>query len=307
MDRRPLRGDKRVDRLRSLLTRSVAVGAVAIGALPAVAPPPPCSIAEIGRLVAGDDGLHVSESATREFLAGDVLLQLNSHTLRSCSDLTDALTEARDRELARLFLIRRTSRMEAVALRPPAVLAAAPTAREWFPKPTPTPVPIQSGEVPDVRGLLEQFLEYGRTLRTSLPLLTTQPWTRRLSDLQRTYEQQRVAAQSVATLEPILAYYRTVVAILAYKEATAAERSTHEMGQKRPQPNAIVPYHSDSEVSTWLERYPFLAPSVVQAPDTTRFVGWGEGNGTWVPDRAVELLVDHALAEGQALAERLSQ
>ena len=292
---------------------------------------PTCLESDIGRVAITADGLRLTDSATQGLHAGDVLVQLNSHLLHNCADLTGALSEARAHQLARLFLVRRERGLEAVALQSTTAVAVAPAAAPVIQaagpapmpavvstpvqvvvptptpvaEPTPTPVTIGTSDVGAVRATLNELQEFGKTLRASLPVVTAQPWAREVSDLQRVYERRRAETPSTQALAPILAYYQSIADILVYKDKVSAERAAHEMGQKRPQPNAVFEYHSGTPVSGWLQHYPFLQVSVIDAPETTKFVGWGEGNGTWVPDRAIELLVEHALADGDALGQRL--
>jgi hypothetical protein len=278
-----------------------------------------CPENEMGRVVDTAEGLQISDAAAG-LRAGDVLVQLNSHLLRGCDDLTDALAEARSQHLTRLFLVRRDHGLAAVALPPTAAVtvAAAPVIHAAAPpppqvvaatpapvvEPTPMPDTLAPSGAPAVRASLNELQQFGRTLHAALPALRAQPWARRVSDLRRTLDGRRAEAPAVQALTPLLDYYQTAADILGYKEQTAVERSTHEMGQKPPQPDAVFEYHNGTQVSTWLERYPFLQDSVVDAPGFS-FIGVGERNGTWVPDRAVALLVEHALADGDAMGRRL--
>ena len=59
----------------------------------------------------------------------------------------------------------------------------------------------------------------------------------------------------------------------------------------------FVPYFSDSEVPHWLARYPFLQESLEASPSA--FGRFGERAGNWNPDRATDLLWEHA-REGTA-------
>jgi hypothetical protein len=278
-----------------------------------------CPGDEMGRVVDTAEGLQISDAAAG-LRAGDVLVQLNSHLLRGCDDLADALAEARSQHLTRLFLVRREHGLAAVALPPTAaatVAAAAPVIPPAAPTPlqvvaaTPAPVvaptPLQGtlapSDAPAVRASLNELQQFGRALHAALPALKAQPWARRVRDLRRALDGRRAEAPAVQALTPLLDYYQTAADILGYKEQTVVERSTHELGQKPPQTDAVFEYHNGTQVSTWLERYPFLQDSVVDAPRVS-FIG-GERNGTWVPDRAIALLVDHALADGDAIGRRL--
>jgi hypothetical protein len=166
------------------------------------------------------------------------------------------------------------------------------------PVPTPTPVAIGPSSVGSVRSILTGLLDLGHTLQANLPLLTAQPWARQVSDLREAYEKRRTDVPAVGAVEPILAYYQTVAEILLYKE-----KAVREADHVRPQPNVALDYNTGSQVSAWLHRYPFLQESVVERPG--RGIIGGESSGRWSPDRAVELLVQHALADADALRQRL--
>lgn len=279
---------------------SIVVGfLVAAFALTVDAEPPACPDTEFGRVVVTRDGLQVVEPGAEEVQPDDILVQLNSHRLRTCADLGQALKEARERQLAPLLLVRRDQELEAVLLRQssaePGVAAAAPVA---VPVTTPTPVAIGPSSVGSVRSTLAELLELGHTLQANLPLLTAQPWARKVSGLREAYERRRTNVPAVAAVEPILAYYQIVAEILLYKE-----KAVREADHVRPQPNVALNFNTGSQVSTWLHRYPFLQESVVERPG--RGIIGGESSGRWSPDRAVELLVQHALADGEALRQRL--
>jgi len=268
-------------------------------ALTVEAEPPACPDTEFGRVVVTRDGLQVVEPGAEEVQSDDILVQLNSHRLRTCADLGQALKEARERQLAPLLLVRRDQELEAVLLRQsPAETGVAAAAPVMVPVPTPTPVAIGPSSVGSVRSILTELLDLGHTLQANLPLLTAQPWARQVSDLREAYEKRRTDVPAVGAAEPILAYYQTVAEILLYKE-----KAVREADHVRPQPNVALDYNTGSQVSAWLHRYPFLQESVVERPG--RGIIGGESSGRWSPDRAVELLVQHALADADALRQRL--
>jgi hypothetical protein len=264
-------------------------------ALPAGAVTTTCPDTSVASVVVTADGLHVIKPGTEEIQADDVLVQLNSHVLRTCADLARAMKEARERRLAPLLLVRRRHELAAIVLHQQPSMAVAAPAQQ-----TPTPVPIGASDIEPIRHTLADLRELGRSLRANFPLLTAQPWARRVSDLRQAYEQRRTTMPAVRAIEPILAYYETVADILKYKE-----RAAREAGYTRPRPNVTLGYNSGSQVSAWLRRYPFLQASVTEPPEKTAFVGWAESNGRWSPDHAVALLVERALADGDALARRL--
>jgi len=269
-------------------------------ALPLKAEPPACQDTEIGHVVVSRDGLRVVEPGAEEVQPDDILVQLNSHTLRTCADLGQALKEARERQLAPLLLVRRERELEAVLLRLPSqetdVGTTGPVA--VVPAATATAVAIGPSSVGSVRDTLARLLDLGHALQASLPLVTAQPWVRQVSDLQEAYEKRRAEVPAVGAVEPVLAYYQTIAEILLYKE-----KALRQAGYLRPQPNVALDYNTGSQISTWLRRYPFLQESVIERPG--RGIIGGESSGRWSPDRAVQLLVQHAVADGDALRRRL--
>ena len=263
-----------------------------------------CRDSVIGRVVVTADGLQIDESFAEGLRPDDILIQLNGRALRTCADLTQAAAEARAHQLALLLLVRQANEMRAIVLQPPETATAKPLAAAAvaeLPKPTPTAFAIAPSEAATVGEMVAQLGALGRAMQGSLPLLTSQPWARHVSELRRTYDDRQAATPAIRAVEPILDEYQTVGEILIYKEAAA-----RAAGNTRPQPNVTLPYNTGSQVSAWLRRHPFLQGSVVEPPEKTAFAGWGEGNGLWSPDRAVELLVEQALADGDALAGRVA-
>ena len=285
-------------RLGSVYLLVFFVGALAF---PAGAQSPSCQAAAIGALATTADGLRVVAPTALELRADDVLLQLNGQVLRRCADLRRALAEVRRHPVAVLLLVRRNGGMEAVALgqspRPPTGVVAAAAAPPATPTPTVTPVAFSPSDVAAIRDMLDRLLHFGRTLRAALPVLSPQPWTRDVHDLQQLYDARRAQLPALTAVEPILGYYRTVADIVAYKEN--AERAA---GYLRPRPDVVLDYSSDWAVGEWLRRYSFLRASVVR-PSVS--VGGLERAGRWSPDHAVKLLVEQALADGAALEQQL--
>ncbi|HUI27764.1 MAG TPA: hypothetical protein VL403_16900, partial [Candidatus Kryptonia bacterium] len=262
-----------------------------------------CQDSLIGRIVVTAEGLQVDETFAQGLRPDDTLLQLNSHLLRSCADLTRAVAEAHERQLELLLLVRREHELRAVMLQAPVTAAAKPLAAAAAvapPNPTPTAVAIAPTDVDPVREMLAQLRDFGGSLQASLPVLTSQPWARQVHELRSAYERRQQVTPAVQALAPILDDYQTVAEILVYKED-----AVRALGNSRPRPNMTLRYNTGSQVTGWLRRHPFLQASVVEPPEQTTFAGWAEGNGLWSPDRAVALLVERALSDGDALARRL--
>jgi hypothetical protein len=273
-----------------------------------------CPETHIGRVVSTDQGLRLEEAATPPLQSGDVLVQLNNHRLMTCAELTDALNEAQRNKLAALFLVQRNGKTEvalveypaatgAVALaaaqpaltRPPVMTAVPPT-----PPPTAALTPSTQAETEAARAFVAELVSFGRELQAREPLPMSQPWVQRIEQLRRTYAEQ-VGGAGVSAAEPILAYYETVAEILVYKE-----NATRDRRDLRAKSEVVLEYHPASPVEGWLRRYPFLQPSVIREPETVHFIVEGDRNGQWAPDRAVALLVEHAVSEGTALSAKLA-
>lgn len=78
-----------------------------------------CPDTSLGLIDATERGLRVAEAHAGELRDEDIVLQLNSHLLPTCAALDEALAEARNRNLALLLLIARSSVVRSVLLRPP--------------------------------------------------------------------------------------------------------------------------------------------------------------------------------------------
>jgi len=98
-----------------------------------------------------------------------------------------------------------------------------------------------------------------------------------------------------SAVDTILGYHRTARDIQRAKieHLNRRDRDVRAAGYS-------IPYHSDSEVPRWLARYPFLRDSLKASPSD-----WGplgERSGYWDPNRALELLWEHARADTEKLA-----
>jgi len=98
-----------------------------------------------------------------------------------------------------------------------------------------------------------------------------------------------------SAVDAILGYHRTARDICRAKIEflNKRERDVRAAGYS-------IPYHSDSEVPRWLARYPFLRDSLRASPSD--WGNFGERSGYWDPDRALELLWEHARADTAKLA-----
>lgn len=257
-----------------------------------------CYDADVGEVEPSGNGVRVTRPADDNLRVGDVIEQINSHLLRSCSDFADALSESRTRHLALLLLVRRQRELAGVVLRGHTADSVAKVASP--PGPSPTPAQIGPVDARSVRNVLGDLLKLGTAMRASQPLLTPQPWVRQTEELRHRCEQAYASVSGLQAVAPIVGYYQTIADILVYKE-----KATHTAGYTRPQPNIVLGFHTGSQVSQWLRQYGFLEASIIAPPEQTAYAGWAEGNGRWLPDRAIELLIERAITEGGALDQHL--
>lgn len=290
-----------------------------------------CADPVIGRVSTADGNVRVTTPRTSGLESNDVLLQLNSHRLHVCEDLANALEEARAKGLDVLLLVERDGRVRAVRVELPAqpqIVAAAPvaTGEDAAPgkvptgspvaspkhaatakasptaeRPTAIPTQLTSADRAQVGEAIAEANLFGHDLQDSLPLLSSQPWLGRLQDLLDDQARRREQSEAASAIEPIFAYYETIAEILAY-----AEKATRDARRRRSRAELILEYDSTSEVNEWLKRYPFLVESVIELPKQITFLTRGERPGRWRPNRAIELLVERALAEGADSARALT-
>ena len=109
----------------------------------------------------------------------------------------------------------------------------------------------------------------------------------------------RPGATALSYIAETLGYYRTASDI---RHFSADFQSRHQVDVRSGEA-LTMPYHTDSEVTRWVEVYPFLRASLLEAPRETRFPIPGEAAGRWSPDRAAELLWEHARSRVSRLAE----
>lgn len=289
-----------------------------------------CADSPIGRVSTADGNVRVTVPHVPGLESNDILLQLNSHRLHVCDDLAGALEEARGKGLDVLLLVERKGRVHAVRVElpvQPQIAAAAPvaTVADTVPaqvptrspvtsptqpppvsptaaRPTAVPTPLTSADVALVREAIVEANQLGHELQDSLPLLSSQPWLGRLRRLLDDQARRRERNEAAAAAEPIFAYYETIAQILAY-----AEKATRDARRRRSRAQLVLEYDSTSDVSGWLKRYPFLAESVIEPPKEITFLAHGERPGRWLPNRAIELLVERALAEGTDEARAVTE
>jgi len=277
-----------------------------------------CPHSPVGDVAVANDELIVVRAATAALQSGDILVQLNSYSLHQCEDLARALQEAGDRHLIPVLIVRRNGALvtatlqESVAVGPEPILPAGTTG---FAGPTPTfaraalaasPLPSPTAVAAPPPGSSRSFDALVSALQAfsqQPPLLTSRPYLDRLAALRGTYETLRAQDPRVAAAEPIMDYYATVAAILAYKDEHVKDEGGGDTGQRvegrRRQTDVAFSYLSDGPVPGWIQHYAFLAPAVVREPITR---GDWELTGRWVPDEAVRLLLERAKMATEALA-----
>ncbi|MFQ5667037.1 MAG: hypothetical protein ACE5I7_11470, partial [Candidatus Binatia bacterium] len=207
---------------RILIPASVALSVlIAASHGPLQAATAACAGTRLGRVVESPGGMRVVAPELPSLHAGDLLLQLNSHRLRTCADLRAALAEARKQQLAGLLLVRRGHATDGVVVMAPQEVALISPATATPRPPTPVPTPIRQADVQQVRDAVQAMIAFGRRLQAQLPLPASQPVTRQVRELREAYERWRARVPAVNVVEPILGYYETASDILAYRDAAA--------------------------------------------------------------------------------------
>ena len=140
------------------------------------------------------------------------------------------------------------------------------------------------------------FGELDRYERVELPIAI---YERQLEETEG-----RIATLAFGTDEPSLGVHAAVTAILEYHHTARDIRRTKiaSLDKLKRDARAVsspLPYLSDSEVPRWVVHYPFLRESLGASPVLGNS---GEAAGSWYPDRATELLWEHARADTRELA-----
>ena len=140
------------------------------------------------------------------------------------------------------------------------------------------------------------FDELDRYARVELPIAI---YERHLEETEA-----RIAALDFETDDSAMAVHAAVATILAYHHTARDIRRTKiasfdKLRRDERAASSSVPYFSDSEIPRWVVRYPFLSESLEASPSQGSF---GEVAGSWYPDRATELLWEHARSDTLELA-----
>lgn len=249
---------------------------------------------------------------------GDVIEQVNNQLLQNCRSYQRAVQEAKKDKKALLLLVNTKKGKQAIAFeraiwQEPEKKAAEAVASLKTLLETSLPPAVQS----QVHPLGDEAVNALRELESAVPSPRAlyMPGSLRQYEqkLQQTQEQisalrnsaQGEAGQRVlAGVQVILGHYQAAQEIWQYK-AKRIELTKPDL-RKGEQAiySASLPYFFDSPVLVWVDRYPFLKPTIVSAPYEKRF---GEEPGEWKPDEALRLLWREAKEETDKLTSWLQK
>jgi hypothetical protein len=298
--------------------RLLTAGLLAAVAAVAGAAAPPC---EEGRdqtglgLAPGDGVLAVAAvdpdtpAAAAGVRTGDVIVQVNAAVARACGDWARAVRDARAQRKALLLLVGRRGEDVAVALGAATwarTVAATPPPRLPRPEPpsvrrlveAPRPAPLPTGTSVSVEEILAAL--------AALAPADTEPtrlgeYRQALGRVERQVEtlaaRGSAPADVVTGLRTVLGYYEAAAVAWesAESQADLERRSRHALRNA----DATAGFFADSDVAALIDRFPFLADTVVReaSPGPAAF----ESGGLWRPYRARALL----WARGRDEAARL--
>ena len=264
---------------------------------------PGLPIAEIAQLTAG------SKVGLRP---GDVLEQVNSWPIRDCENYGRAVRDARQKQKAVLVLISRNGKRRPIFFEPEIWQRVNERKEEKQAVASLTKVleaPLPAAERGDSAAIGEQALAALRTLETLVDAARPLPmYERGLRDarmrLRALQRQSRddVEKRVMAGARVVFGYYETARAIRQYKhDYVGTERKDVRRGRAESYASASVPFFYDSPVTAWMDRYPFLRPSITDTPTKLGF-DFVEQPGRWNPDHAVTLLWQRARSETDKFA-----
>ena len=264
---------------------------------------PGLPIAEIAQLTAG------SKVGLRP---GDVLEQVNSWPIRDCENYGRAVRDARQKRKAVLVLISRNGKRRPIFFEPEIWQRVDDRKEEKQAVASLTTVleaPLPAAERSDSAAIGERALAALRTLETLVDAARPLPmYERGLRDarmrLRALHRQSRddVEKRIMAGARVVFGYYETARAIRQYKhDYVGTERKDVRRGRAESYASASVPFFYDSPVTAWMDRYPFLRPSITDTPTKLGF-DFVEQPGRWNPDHAVTLLWQRARSETDKFA-----
>lgn len=264
---------------------------------------PGLPIAEIAQLTAG------SKVGLRP---GDVLEQVNSWPIRDCENYGRAVRDALQKQKAVLVLISRNGKRRPIFFEPEIWQRVDERKEEKQAVASLTTVleaPLPAADRGDGAAIGEQALAALRTLETLVDGARPLPmYERGLRDARRRLRALRrqsrddVEKRVMAGARVLFGYYETARAIRQYKhDYVGTERKDVRRGRAESYASASVPFFYDSPVTAWMDRYPFLRPSITDTPTKLGF-DFVEQPGRWNPDHAVTLLWQRARSETDKFA-----
>lgn len=264
---------------------------------------PGLPIAEIAQLTAG------SKVGLRP---GDVLEQVNSWPIRDCENYGRAVRDARQKRKAVLVLISRNGKRRPIFFEPEIWQRVDERKEEKQAVASLTTVleaPLPAAERSDSAAIGERALAVLRTLETLVDAARPLPmYERGLRDarmrLRALQRQSRddVEKRVMAGARVVFGYYETARSIRQYKhDYVGTARKDVRRGRAESYASASVPFFYDSPVTAWMDRYPFLRPSITDTPTKLGF-DFVEQPGRWNPDHAVTLLWQRARSETDKFA-----
>jgi hypothetical protein len=255
----------------------------------------------------------LSQGARIGLLKGDVIEQINSWQAQDCQSYSRAVQDARSENKALLLLVLRKGRRQTLAFEPEIwqrrekeqkEKEAVVTLQTMLAKPLPA----------DVKG------KVGNTSTQALTILRELATVAVLPGKPQAYEQEVAKAKTqllaldqtsqgeaekrvTAGAQVVFGYYLTAQEILQYKQDFVNEsRKDLRKGRAATFVSSQVPYFLKSPVPGWINKYPFLSPSVSESPQMVNFL---ERPGHWDPDQAVLLLWEKAKEETKNFARWL--
>lgn len=264
---------------------------------------PGLPIAEIAQLTAG------SKVGLRP---GDILEQVNSWPIRDCENYDKAVRDARQKQKAVLVLVSRKGKRRPIFFEPEIwqriderkeekqAVASLTTVLE-------APLPVAKRGETEAIGA--QALAALRDLESLIDAARPLPMyerglrdaRRRIRALQR-QSRSDVEKRVMAGTRVVFGYYETARAIRQYKhDYVSSDRKDVRRGRADSYASASVPFFYDSPVTAWMDKYPFLRPSITDTPTKLGF-DFVEQPGRWNPDHAVALLWQRARSETDKFA-----
>ena len=275
-----------------------------LGKQSADAPPSGLIIADI---------LPLSQGARIGLRKGDIIEQINSWRAQSCNHYSHAVQDAHKDQKAILLLVSRKGSRQTLAFGPEIWIQqeqekqekqAVETLQTMLAAPLPTDLKAKVGDTGGqalsiLRDVDAATAEQSKPDAYEEAVSTAQTRLRALDQASQGEAEKRI----VAGAKVLLAYYLTARDIRQYKQDFVKDqRKDLRKGRAAAFQSPDLPYFLASPVPQWIDRYPFLRASVSETPQVINFL---ETPGHWDPDKAVDLLWQHAKAETDRFAQWL--